>query len=46
MIHEITWHDNVVSRHMPAWHGLGVVVPNAPNLMEALKIAELDGKLK
>ncbi len=42
MAHEITQHDNVVLHRTPAWHGLGVVVQDAPTPMEALKIAGLD----
>jgi hypothetical protein len=42
MAHEITEHDNVVLHRTPAWHGLGVVVQDAPTPMEALKIAGLD----
>jgi len=42
MAHEITQHDNVVLHRTPAWHGLGIVVKDAPTPMEALKIAALD----
>ena len=42
MAHEITTTDNVVLTGTPAWHGLGVVVENAPTPAEALKIAGLD----
>ena len=42
MAHEITEHDNVVLHRQKAWHGLGVVVQDAPTPMEALQIAGLD----
>ena len=42
MAHEITQHDNVVLHRTPAWHGLGIVVKDAPTPIEALKIAGLD----
>lgn len=42
MAHEITVDDNVVLHANPAWHGLGVVVADAPTPDEALKLAGLD----
>lgn len=42
MAHEITAVDNVVLHAKRAWHGLGVIVQDAPTPMEALKIAGLD----
>jgi phage/plasmid-like protein (TIGR03299 family) len=41
MAHEITRSDNLVLTAKPAWHGLGVVVENAPSPLEALTIAGL-----
>ena len=46
MGHEITEHDNVVLHQKRAWHGLGIVVEDAPTPREALKIAGLDWKVK
>ncbi len=42
MAHEITEHDGAVFHRKPAWHGLGVVVDDAPTPVEALKLANLD----
>lgn len=42
MGHEITSTDNVVLHKDAAWHGLGVIVQDAPTPREALKIAGLD----
>jgi phage/plasmid-like protein (TIGR03299 family) len=42
MSHEITATDNVVLTGERAWHGLGIVVENAPSPREALKIGGLD----
>lgn len=42
MAHEIEAHDNVVLHREAAWHGLGIVVQDAPTPREALKIAGLD----
>ncbi|RMF54180.1 MAG: DUF932 domain-containing protein [Bacteroidetes bacterium] len=42
MAHEITSTDNVVLHKNRAWHGLGVVVEDAPTLDEALTLAGLD----
>lgn len=41
MSHEITETDGLVLTGEPAWHGLGVVVKDAPSPAEALKIAGL-----
>lgn len=46
MSHEITSNDNVVLHKQAAWHGLGIVVENAPTPMEALQIAGLDWKVE
>ncbi len=42
MSHEITSTDGTMFTGEPAWHGLGIVVENAPTPQEALKIAKLD----
>jgi phage/plasmid-like protein (TIGR03299 family) len=42
MAHEIEQHDNVVLHRQRAWHGLGIVVEDAPTPLEALTIAGLD----
>jgi phage/plasmid-like protein (TIGR03299 family) len=42
MAHEIEKHDNVVLHKQAAWHGLGIIVEDAPTPREALKIAGLD----
>jgi phage/plasmid-like protein (TIGR03299 family) len=42
MAHEIERHDNVVLHREKAWHGLGIVVENAPTPREGLQIAGLD----
>lgn len=42
MAHEITATDGLVLTAKRAWHGLGVVVEQAPTPLEALKIAQLD----
>lgn len=42
MAHEIMRHDNVVLHREAAWHGLGIIVQDAPTPREALKIAGLD----
>src|SRR5207253_5939986 len=46
MAHEIQSHDNVVLHKTAAWHGLGVVVQDAPTPKEALKIAGLDWEVQ
>jgi phage/plasmid-like protein (TIGR03299 family) len=42
MAHEIGQHDKVVLHRTQAWHGLGIVVQDAPTPLEALRIADLD----
>lgn len=42
MAHEITERDGLVLAGQRAWHGLGVVVPEAPTPADALKLASLD----
>lgn len=42
MAHEIQTHDNVVLHSKPAWHGLGVLVDEAPTPRDALTIAGID----
>jgi hypothetical protein len=42
MAHEFTRQDNAVLHRTSAWHGLGVVVQNAQNPMEALKTTGLE----
>jgi phage/plasmid-like protein (TIGR03299 family) len=42
MAHEIGEHDTVVLHRTQAWHGLGIVVADAPTPLEALRIADLD----
>jgi phage/plasmid-like protein (TIGR03299 family) len=42
MAHEIMEHDQVVLHRESAWHGLGIVVKDAPTPNKALKIAGLD----
>lgn len=46
MAHEITETDNVVLHREKAWHGLGIVVENAPTPKEALVIAGLDWEVE
>lgn len=41
MAHNITERDGLVLHGKPAWHGLGVVVKDAPTPAEALQIARL-----
>lgn len=41
MSHEITSSDGLVLAGQPAWHGLGVVLPKAPTVKEAVKLAGL-----
>lgn len=45
MSHEIMNSDGLVLVGIPAWHGLGTVVKDAPTAREALKIAKLDWRL-
>ena len=42
MAHEIEEHDGLVLHREAAWHGLGIIVQDAPTPREALKIAGLD----
>jgi len=42
MPHEIEQYDNVVLHKREAWHGMGIIVEDAPTPSEALKIAGLD----
>lgn len=42
MSHEIEKHDHVVLTKEKAWHGLGTVVEEAPNAMNAMVLAKLD----
>ncbi len=42
MSHEITNEDGLVLAGIPAWHGLGTVVADAPSPEVALQIAKLD----
>jgi phage/plasmid-like protein (TIGR03299 family) len=42
MSHDITATDNVVLHRKRAWHGLGIIVEDAPTPEEALQIAGLD----
>ena len=42
MAHEIEQHDKVVLHKNQAWHGLGIVVEDAPTPTKALKLAGLD----
>lgn len=41
MSHDITKSDQLVLTQRPAWHGLGVVVEDAPSPLEALQLANL-----
>lgn len=42
MSHEITANDNIVLHLNAAWHGLGIIVKDAPTPKDALTIAGLD----
>ncbi len=42
MAHEIESTDGIVLHRQPAWHGLGIVVEDAPTPREALTLAGLD----
>jgi phage/plasmid-like protein (TIGR03299 family) len=46
MAHEITATDNVVLTKKSAWHGLGLIVEDAPSPTEALKLAKLDWEVR
>lgn len=41
MSHDITKTDQLVLTQKPAWHGLGIVVEDAPSPQEALQLASL-----
>ncbi len=45
MAHELTEQDGLVLHRERAWHGLGVVVQDAPTPREALKLARLDWRV-
>lgn len=45
MAHNITKSDQALYHAKPAWHGLGIVVENAPTPREALRIAGLGWKV-
>jgi len=42
MTHEMTSDDGLVITGRPAWHGIGVVVDEAPTVADALRLAGLD----
>jgi len=42
MAHEIESTDGAVFHRTPAWHGLGIVVEEAPTVKEALKLAGME----
>jgi phage/plasmid-like protein (TIGR03299 family) len=46
MSHEITKTDGLVLAQQGAWHGMGVVVQEAPTPLEALKIAGIESGVK
>lgn len=46
MAHEITDTDGLVLTKNPAWHKLGLIVPDAPNAKEALKLAGFDWEVQ
>lgn len=46
MAHMITKTDRLVLTGKPAWHGLGTVVADAPNVWEAMKVANLGWEVK
>jgi len=46
MAHEITKTDGLVLTGKPAWHGLGMVVEQAPTPTEGLKLAGLDWQVE
>lgn len=46
MAHEIARSDGLVLTRQRAWHGLGVIVQDAPTPLEALKIAGLDWEVQ
>lgn len=46
MAHEITASDGLVLARKSAWHGLGLVVEQAPTAMGALKLAGMDWEVE
>jgi phage/plasmid-like protein (TIGR03299 family) len=46
MAHEIESHDKVLLHKNQAWHGLGIVVQDAPTPAKALKLAGLDWEVQ
>jgi phage/plasmid-like protein (TIGR03299 family) len=46
MAHEITPSDNVVLHNTRAWHGLGIIVKDAPTPTAACKLAGLDWQVE
>ena len=46
MSHEIMEHDNMFSVNEVPWHGLGVVLPEAPSVDDALRISCLDWRMR
>lgn len=46
MAHDITKTDQLVLTQKPAWHGLGIVVENAPTADEALTLAGLGWRVE
>jgi phage/plasmid-like protein (TIGR03299 family) len=46
MSHEIEEHDDVVLHGKKAWHGLGIVVEEAPTPLHALDVAGLDWEVE
>jgi len=46
MSHELMQNDNMFSVRETPWHGLGVILPEAPSIDEALKISNLDWQVR
>lgn len=46
MAHELTSWDDIVLHKTGAWHGMGTIVDDAPNAMDALRIAKLDWRVE
>jgi len=46
MAHEFTSTDGLALAVRPAWHGLGVVLPEAPSIPEAFKVAGLGWRVE
>ncbi|MDD3948752.1 MAG: DUF932 domain-containing protein, partial [Anaerolineaceae bacterium] len=46
MAHELMEHDNMFSVQETPWHGLGIILPNAPSIDDALRIAKLDWQVR